>query len=668
MRKPVAMVIGRERELEAASAALGAALEGHGSLLLVTGEQGIGKTTVVSQLASMAQERGASIAWGRSWEEGGAPPYWLWVQVLRELIVSFGAELAPHVSGGREGVIAQVVPELATVTGGPVASSGDRFELFDAVSQMLRSLSRDTSLVLILEDIHSSDEESLLLLDFLARTIGDRSILVVATYSESQAAERIRSVASRLALQAKKVSVRGLAREEVADLYALISGSRAPEGVLDAIHVATEGNPFFVEESIRVVSSAGDLRRPDHSLGFRVPEGVREVVERRLMPLPEDVVKVLTIASVIGREFDVVTLGSVCDSAPEPLLDMLNQATRAKVVHEVGALGRYIFSHILIRETLYESLAAGERMRLHRLVGDVLEDRYRDDLDDHLHEVAHHLFKAAQAGDRAKTLELLVRAAEHSRALTAFEEAHRLYGRALMVAELAGVSSAQRKRLVKSIEEMQRRSEGHRPPDLERLAAEPPPMAFMREGEFWTVTFEGTTSRMKDSKGMRYLRELLRSPGREVHSLELVAAIEGRSAIGSRGRATDELTSSGLGDAGTVLDERAKSEYKRRLEELQEEVEEAEGFNDPERARRAQEEMDALLEQLGSAMGLGGRDRKAASQAERARLSVTKAIRSAIARVEEADPKLGGHLRSTLRTGIYCSYTPDPRTPVNWTT
>lgn len=126
------------------------------------------------------------------------------------------------------------------------------------------------------------------------------------------------------------------------------------------------------------------------------------------------------------------------------------------------------------------------------------------------------------------------------------------------------------------------------------------------------------------------------------------------------------MTSEGFGDAGAVLDATAKAQYRRRLEDLQEEIQEAEDFNDLERARRAQEERDALLEQLGAAVGLGGRDRKAASTTERARLSVTKAIRSAVTRIAEADGALGRHLVTTIRTGVYCSYNPDPRVATEW--
>jgi hypothetical protein len=177
--------------------------------------------------------------------------------------------------------------------------------------------------------------------------------------------------------------------------------------------------------------------------------------------------------------------------------------------------------------------------------------------------------------------------------------------------------------------------------------------------------------RLKDAKGLRHLARLLAHPGREFHATDLEAA-EGQAApaapVGSRGRAeSGELeVRPDLGDAGELLDATAKAAYKARLEELRAELEEAEAFNDPVRAANARREEDFLVDELARAVGLGGRDRRAASHAERARLNVTRAIRAAIANLARANPSLGQHLSATIRTGRYCSYTPDPRVPMTW--
>ncbi|MBI2324714.1 MAG: response regulator [Chloroflexi bacterium] len=179
---------------------------------------------------------------------------------------------------------------------------------------------------------------------------------------------------------------------------------------------------------------------------------------------------------------------------------------------------------------------------------------------------------------------------------------------------------------------------------------------FRREGEFWTIAFEGAGFRLRDAKGLHYIAALLRSPGREVHAFDLA---------GSRTPA-DERTGAVAGDAGPILDPQAKAEYRARLDELEAELREAEQWNDPERLARANEERELLVHELAAAVGLGGRDRKAASDTERARINVTRAIKSVVERIAEHSPALADHFAARLRTGTFCIYTPDPRSPLRW--
>jgi hypothetical protein len=193
---------------------------------------------------------------------------------------------------------------------------------------------------------------------------------------------------------------------------------------------------------------------------------------------------------------------------------------------------------------------------------------------------------------------------------------------------------------------------------------------FRREGEYWTVCYQGTVVRVKDAKGLRHLARLLTHPGREFLAVDLEAAE--RQAAPTPAGPWGRVASGGLavrpnlGDAGELLDATAKAAYRARLAELRVELEEAQGNNDPVRAAKARVERDFLVGELARAVGLGGRDRRAASHAERARLNVTRAIRAAMANLARADPALGGHLAATIRTGRYCSYTPDPRVPITW--
>ena len=181
--------------------------------------------------------------------------------------------------------------------------------------------------------------------------------------------------------------------------------------------------------------------------------------------------------------------------------------------------------------------------------------------------------------------------------------------------------------------------------------------SFVREGEVWVVSFEGRTIRVRDSKGMQHLATLVSAPGREIHALDLVA---GPGAVATGGHAADgdpSVVARGS-DAGDMLDAEARSAYEHRLRELQDEIEEADGFGDSARATRLRAEFDALVDELTRATGLGGRSRKAASESERARLNVQRTLKAAIKRLFEADRPLGRHLDEAVRTGTFCSYVP----------
>jgi hypothetical protein len=191
---------------------------------------------------------------------------------------------------------------------------------------------------------------------------------------------------------------------------------------------------------------------------------------------------------------------------------------------------------------------------------------------------------------------------------------------------------------------------------LYERAAQPGAL-FTREGEFWTIAYAGSTCRLRDVKGLRYLAFLLGAPGREVHALELAAAVHGRD--GRRVEAS--------GQPIAVLDRHAKEAYRRRLQELEDELTQARDWQDTERIARIEDEIDALTGELARAAGLGGRDRQLPSPAERARVSVTKAIRTAIKAIDKHHPDLGAHLTASVRTGRHCSYAPRGETPPRWT-
>ena len=200
---------------------------------------------------------------------------------------------------------------------------------------------------------------------------------------------------------------------------------------------------------------------------------------------------------------------------------------------------------------------------------------------------------------------------------------------------------------------------------LSQAEARSEPSRFSRDGDYWTITFDGESTLVRDMKGLRYLAHLLGEAGRELHVVDLVALERGDA--DHAGTYTDgELSYSSGGDAGALLDDRAKAMYRRRLAEIDEDIEEARALGDPARATRARSEQEFLMRELSRAVGMDGRDRRAGATSERARASVTRAIRHAMTRIRDNHPGLGAHLDRTVRTGTYCAYLPDPRAEVDW--
>ncbi len=188
---------------------------------------------------------------------------------------------------------------------------------------------------------------------------------------------------------------------------------------------------------------------------------------------------------------------------------------------------------------------------------------------------------------------------------------------------------------------------------------------FLRQNDYWTIRYHGHAALLKSTRGLHYLAVLLRNPGREFHVRELLARPMDVSTLAAAVAAAGRVTG-GLYDGVPVLDAQAKAEYKCRVNDLQQDLNQAKRFNDPQRKTEVQDELQAIADHLASAVGLGGRDRKTSSDAERARSAVTKCIKQAVQKIGEAIPSLGYHLAARIKTGYFCSYNTRPDRPVAW--
>ena len=389
------------------------------------------------------------MVWGRCWEAGGAPAYWPWVQALRALVRGVGREeLVPQLGAGAP-FVAQIVAEVAEMLPEvgpppPMGAEAARFGLFDAVAAFLRNAGAGQPLMVVLDDLHAADAPSILLLRFAARELGEARVLVLGAYRDMEL-DRGHPLAVALAELSREPATRhvrlsGLDEAGVARLIREVTGVMPREGVAAAVHRGTEGNPLFVGEVARLLAAEGRLERAGDpaGMGLAIPEGIREVIGRRVARLPEPCGRVLGLASVFGRDFWLPALERLCGVGAGELLDVLEEAIAAGLVAAVpGAPGRLRFSHALIRDTLYEAIPAGQRLRLHQQAGEALEAFYRPDLDPHLAELARHFFEAAAVGEAGKAVGYAERAGHRALALLAYEEAARLFKMALAALSLA---------------------------------------------------------------------------------------------------------------------------------------------------------------------------------------------------------------------------------------
>jgi tetratricopeptide (TPR) repeat protein len=420
--------VGRHQELDEVAGAFEDTLAGRGGLFLLVGGAGIGKTRLADELTRLAEEHGLRPLWGRCWETGGAPAYWPWIQILREVAGDWPVDELRSAAGSGADAIAQLVPELAT-RGAAAAPEPDpsqaRFRLFDAVTAVLRSASRSRPLLLVLDDLHMADPSSLALLHFLARNLRGLRALVIGTYRDEDArlVPELGQVLGDIAREGTYLPLAPLTRAEIAELVAGFTGQPADPAVLDTVQKATEGNPLFLDELLRLLLQRGELgpaglsaRGPAAPLP--IPDTVREVIRRRVARLTSETRELLGLASVVGREVGLATLAPLAGSTAADAAARLEPAVAATLLVPVEPAG-YRFSHALVREAVYRDLASVRRAELHLELASLLEARGGDALA----EVAHHRLAALPAGDPAAAAAAAQRAADRAMSMLAFEDA-----------------------------------------------------------------------------------------------------------------------------------------------------------------------------------------------------------------------------------------------------
>lgn len=411
-------------------------------VVVLSGDAGIGKTSLASELARRAHADGAVVLAGRAPEEGLAP-YQAFLEALshyfataslddiRAAVREHGPELAQLVPELR-----RRVPELPTA---PVEPEGERYRLFEAVVGLLSSVSQHAPILLVLDDLHWADRPTLLLLRHLARAPRPDRLMVLISFRTEAATDTLHDALADLSREAlsAQLDIAGLSESETGELIRLRAGQSPSASVTREMHRESEGNPFYVEEIIRNLVAAGlevgsasalDLQR------FELPEGVKRMLVRRLDLLDPATIEFLRVASVAGRDFDAELVEELVDLDEGQFLAALEDALAAGMLLEAtGVPGRYSFSHALIREALYEGMSSPRRARLHRRVGEALEASPQASLS----ALALHFTRATGVQDAEKAISYATQAGSEATAVLAHEEAVEHYTRALEVATRA---------------------------------------------------------------------------------------------------------------------------------------------------------------------------------------------------------------------------------------
>jgi len=444
-RLATGIFVGREKEMDELRAGLEDSLSGRGRLMMLVGEPGIGKTRTSEEFATYARLRNVQVLWGRCYEGEGAPAYWPWVQIIRSYVhdkepKELMSEMGPGAADIAE-VVSEVKERLPGLPAPPTLEPEQaRFRLFDSITTFLKNASKDKPLMVVLDDMHWADKPSLLLLQFLAKELRGSRLMVLGTYRDVEL-RRQHPLAQTLGELnrenlSQRVLLRGLTENDVRRFVEVTAGTSPPDGLVAAVYKETEGNPFFVNEIVRLLVADGRLEHAESvsSWSVTIPQSVKEVVGRRLDHLSEECNRVLTIGAVIGREFGLRLIEKVSEVKGDRLLEALEEAMGARVIAELPrTTDQYWFSHALIRETLYEELSTTRRVRLHRQIGEALEEM---DAEGNLPQLAYHFAEAAPGGDIEKAVEYARKAGEKAVALYAWEDAVAQFERALQVLDL----------------------------------------------------------------------------------------------------------------------------------------------------------------------------------------------------------------------------------------
>jgi DNA-binding SARP family transcriptional activator len=428
---------GRRDELLRLMRRFEAARSGSGSIAVLVGEPGIGKTRILEEFAAQADAAGAKVLWGRCFESELSRPFGPFAEAIASYAKESDAEVLRGEVGAFGGVLAKIAPELRERLPDlpePVvlAPEEERYRLLDAVAQVLWEAARRAPLILVLDDLHWADGATLALLRYLARFLRRHRVLLLGAYRDVELDRQHplgdTLVALRREVEVERIALSGLDRAAVTELLEAIAKHKVPANFVEAISTETGGNPFFLREVLLHLFEEGKLERAEGRFIFSIeemgiPEGAREVIGRRLSRLSEEANRLLATASGCAGAFHFDVTAAVADLEEGKALDALDAALETQILRAAGEPEVYDFTHALIRHTLYSELSPSRTVRLHRRLAEEMERRYGEQAGEHAFEIAQQWHRsAALPGAERGALHCLV-AADRAEQAAAQEEA-----------------------------------------------------------------------------------------------------------------------------------------------------------------------------------------------------------------------------------------------------
>lgn len=440
--------VGRQHIIERLALRYELVSDRNAQFVLLCGEPGVGKTRIISEFAQHVYADRAIVLYGRSNAES-VVPYQPFITAIQQYLAhrqddTFAEQLDVELHE-----LGRFIPGLrrtAATLSDPVAVEPEarRYRLFEAVTRLLGFVADEHPVVLILDDLHWADASTALLLRHVVQQLQDARLLVLGTLRdvESCTSDDLVQLLARMRPQRsfERISVDGLDTEETAALVAAHNTEDITEGFVRRLRHATAGNPLFIRETLKSLAEMdgadGNGVATERALSLvGVPEGAKEMIAQRILRLSDTTQRVLAHSSVIGTEFALGVLETLMRRPADEIITALEEACQAGLVREAEEIDHFVFTHALVRDALCEQHSASRRIRLHRRIGEALEDTGRT-APVNPAQLAHHFFVSRDLDAGRKALQYSVQAGDAAARALAHEDALEHYRRALLALDM----------------------------------------------------------------------------------------------------------------------------------------------------------------------------------------------------------------------------------------